>query len=389
MMKNNYNRWLTSVAFALAIALVSPLTLSSCGNDDDNDTPNEQKDDTPSSGEEAVKGVAHNEAEQVPEGTDTEERSAFIRDSIKTALLMNALCEVDAPETGEVTYTPRLGAVVNASTPTIYYSTAQSEEHAKSTYQSIVSVLREDGNGANELPNEITQGDITLTYTKGNADGELGRIIVDCPRLRNTLSAIVFLSEGAWPMNDVATPCNYLSIWQEVSTGRYYICVREAKGQTGVLMTFDGGWGEDPFNDTYWQKPFTTWTNCALQEHFGALQQGMVYNSTRFTNALKKLEDAAGRKNKTWDLLDDMFRLNRTIDFDCDYTWSKGRWWFKLNYYITVRYVRICKDYCLYLSMYCEHTKYPNKATPSYYKLFTQRDANDFKDTNKWRAIYR
>jgi len=84
-----------------------------------------------------------------------------------------------------------------------------------------------------------------------------------------------------------------------------------------------------------------------------------------------------------------MFRLNRTIAFDCDYTWSKGRWWFKLNYYITVRYVRICKDYCLYLSMYCEHTKYPNKATPSYYKLFTQRDANDFKDTNKWRAIYR
>lgn len=388
MMKNNYNRWLTSVAFALAIALVSSLTLSSCGNKDDIVIPDEENELNDGMAQE-LKGAMNNEVEKMPEGRDAEERAAFIRDSIKTVLVMNALCEVDTAETGEVTYTPRLGAAINESTPTIYYSTAQSEEHAKSIYQSIASVLQEEGLEYVEIPNEVIQGDIFLTYTKGNANGELGRIIVDCPRLRNTLSTIVFLSEAAWPTNDMASPCNYLSIWKEMSTGRYYICLREAKGQDGVLMTFDGGWDEEPFNDTYWQKPFTTWTNCALQEHFVALQQGVVNNPDRFANALKKLEESAGRSNKTWDLLDDMFRLNRPRVFDCDYAWARGRWWSELNYYITVRYVTICKDYCHFGSMYCEHTKSPEKARPSYYKLFSQKDANDFKDTSKWHAIYR
>ena len=112
-----------------------------------------------------LKGAMNNEVEKMPEGRDAEERAEFIRDSIKTVLVMNALCQVNTAETGEVTYTPRLGAAINESTPSIYYSTAQSEEHAKSIYQSIASVLQEDSLEYEEIPNEVNQGDIVLTLS--------------------------------------------------------------------------------------------------------------------------------------------------------------------------------------------------------------------------------
>ena len=74
MMKNNYNRWLTSVAFALAIALVSPLTLSSCGNKDDIVIPDEENEMNDGMAQE-LKGAMNNEVEKMPEGRDAEERA--------------------------------------------------------------------------------------------------------------------------------------------------------------------------------------------------------------------------------------------------------------------------------------------------------------------------
>jgi len=371
-------------ACLFAIAFVSPV-LTSCGSDDDDSG---EQVDSPKQGVEAdAKQREVNTSTDVPSGEDADENAAAIRESQKTALVMRALCQVDTvAET--VVYTPKLGKAIKDATPTVYYTTAADAEEAEGIYQSVVSVLQEEGKSS-AMPHEVTQGDIQLSYIAGGEDGQLGRIIVDCPRLKNVLSAVVILTPQAWPQNDIATPCNFLSIWYEVRTGRYYICVRELRGTPGVLLTFDGGWGEDQFYDSDWQDDFTVWTNCGLQDHFDALSGGMRNNPTKFKNSLDALEKAAGRSNKTWDLLDDMFTHDWERVFDCDYNWSKGRWWFGKNYYITVRYVKIKKSYCQKLSMYCEHTSWPNKARPSYYKTFNVNDVQDYKDTNKWRCIQR
>lgn len=389
MKKNILQHRLIVVASAVAMLLLLIFSLASCSDDDDN----EGQDPETERGSDATM-PEHGESDlEVPSGEapETAEEIAA-RDSMKTDMLMRSLCDVHIDEiTSAVTYTPIRGEAIHPATPTVYYAIAFNEEHARSIYESIVFVALEEGQ-KNSVPDKVKQGDIQVSYSKaGSSDGELGRISVECPRLKDVLSSIVFVSDNAWPGNDVATPCNFLSVWKEVKTGYYYLCLQEARGGKGLLVTWDGGWTDDWFTDSYWQWNFCLSAGCMHQDHYELLVGALNYNSTKFKNALHAMLDASNRKSKSSLLLDDLYYhpwINHRCV--CDYSWRHGKWWARTNYYVDLRFVNINNKSLVKYSVHYEHRDWPtDRNNSSSFKIFTQRDAAQFKDTSQWDAIYR
>ena len=150
-------------------------------------------------------------------------------DAAKTQALLEALCEID-PTTGAIGQ-PLFGRVLNSITPTITYAIANSIEEAEARYRGLLANI-DQGLTARE----IRQGDIHLTFTEGAEDGETGRIVVDCPRLSRTLTAIIFVTEARWPDNDLSAQINFMSVWRDKKTQRIYACVKPANPDTGILL---------------------------------------------------------------------------------------------------------------------------------------------------------
>ncbi len=360
------------------------IPLAGCSNDDDTDAERKPDATIPEHGESDL---------EVPQGEapETAEEIAA-RDSMKTDMLMRKLCDVDIDEvTLTEKYTPIRGEVIYPATPTVYYAIALNKEHARSIYESIALVALDEGQNT-AVPDKLKQGDIQLTYsTEGGSAGELGRISVVCPRLKNVLSSIILVSDNAWPGNDVSTPCTYLSVWKEMSTGYYYLCLQEAKGGQGLLVTWDGGWTDDWFTDSYWQWNFCLSAGCMHHEHYDLLVGALNYNNTRFKEALHAMLDYSNRQSKSSLLLDDLYYhpwVN--VRCVCDYSWHHGRWWARTNYYVDLRYVNIKNQKLEKCSSHYEHRNWPTDRTnSSSYKTFTQADAAQFKDSNKWQCKYR
>ena len=338
------------------------LTLTACSSDDDD-----------------------NKTEQ-PE-VDT--NSAVIKEAQEANMMLAGLCDIDSvPGSGTVTYTPRVGKALYSATPTIVYTVANSPEEARGIYEGIIAFVRTDSLDTTPFPSDIKRGDVRLTFGAGSGDGETGRITVDCPRVNDVLTTVVFMTDAAWPENDTASPFNFLSVWHQKSSDRYYLCVREAKGAQGVLLTFDSGWWEDSF-DSDWQGKFTLYADCAKQDVFTALGNAMQYNSSKFQKMMDNIKYAnmPHTSGKTWDLLDDFWNYpSYARYFDCDYTYYKGRYWLATNYYITVRRATIQNRNASLWQTYCEHEYYPLKNLGSYAMYFNP----DYNNKNgDWEAIFR
>ena len=314
--------------------------------------------------------------------------SAVIKEELEANMMLAGLCNIDSvPGVGTVTYTPRVGKALYSATPTIYYAVANSPEEARSIYEGIIAFVRTDSLDTTAFPSDVKRGDVHLTFGAGSGEGETGRIVVDCPRVKDVLTSVVFMTDAAWPENDVASPFNFLSLWHQKSTDRYYLCVREAKGNDGILITWESGWWEDWF-DSDWQGKFSLWADCPKQEAYTALGNAMQYNSNKF----QKMMDAMNKSNiphttdKTWDMLDTFWNYNVNRHFDCDYSYSKGRWWLATNYYITVRRATVKGRSVSLWQTYSEHEYYPLKNRGSHSMYFGQSYNNKNGD---WEAIYR
>lgn len=344
------------------LLVLTALTLASCSKDDDD-----------------------NKSEQPEEDLN----SAIIKENLEANMMLAGLCDIDSvPGGGTVTYTPRLGKALYSATPTVYYTVANSPEEARGIYEGIIAFIRTDSLDTTAFPSDIKRGDVHLTFGAGSGEGETGRITVDCPRVNDKITNVVFLTDEAWPENDVSTPFNFLSLWHQKSTDRYYLCVREAKGSPGMMITWESGWWEDWF-DSDWQGKFSLWADCPKQEVYTALGNAMQYNSNKFQSMMNAMNKSSipHTSDKTWDMLNDFWNYSQyTRYFDCDYSYSKGRWWFATNYYITVRRATVKNRSVSLWQTYCEHQSYPLKKRGSYSFYFN----NDYNNKNgDWEAIHR
>ena len=203
MKKNSFFQSFAFAALTLCAATVFTLTTVSCSKEDD----------------------ALNVMPEVPETADMQ-----AADEQKTQALLEALCEVD--DQTKAIGQPRLGRVLYPGTATISYAIANTREEAQKRYRTLISNI-EEGLTATD----VRQGDIHLTFTEGCGDGETGRIIVDCPRLQQVLTAIIFITEARWPENeDVASQINFLSVWRNKKTKQVFACVKPANPDTGYLL---------------------------------------------------------------------------------------------------------------------------------------------------------
>ena len=354
------------------LAMAMGLTLTACSSDDDDNN-----------------GTQEENAAEV----------ARIQEQMQADLMMKALCEYDSTT---ATYTSRIGEAINAPTPTIYYAIANTVEQARSRYEDIVSFLRTetsestktaDPDVASEpLPTDVTRGDIHVSFAASSADGEVARINVDCPRLANVLTAIVFIPETAWPENaDVVNPFNYLSCWREKSTGRIYICVQECKGGKGIMFTLDGGWEEDWFRQyDHWQGQFYLWKNTASYDAFRGLSDAWKYSRDKLNfmnNALQRsYPNTTTAKYMRWFVTSDVDIWN--TDYDYEVSYDHHVWWAYNCWDVTIK--RLCFYYgshniYTWSSSYT-HKEVPSKRNPSHSFDFDR--GYDRKDS-QWEAVQR
>ena len=339
----------------LVIVGALALTLSSCSNDNETAT-----------------------SEQEQEALD-----ASIRESLKTRGIMQALCQIDTLDNGKLSYTPRIGKALESATPTVYYTIGYDLEYSRQTFESIVSPVNSDWGQRLSL-DEVRQGNIHLKFSESNTPGELARITVDCPDLKDVLTEIVFITEERWPANDGASSFNLLSIWRYQN--RIYVCVRDAHAQEGIMLTFDGGWSEDWFKKySYWQGEFYLWEHTASSEAFQCLRYLLEHSYARFKQMYEKMKERVSNPSKLWSHIYE----GSSEDFDNDYTYDHGLWRFHYCYYVDINRSSIYqlddgRYYCDKYTTHYEHDNQPQKSRPSHEIRFTPGF-----NMSGWECIYK
>lgn len=312
---------------------------------------------------------------------EQEAQEAAIRESLKTQGIMNALCEIDSIENGTLTYTPRIGVALEPSTPTIFYTIGYDLTYARSTFQSIISSLNfseED----NMRINEIRQEDIHLTFSESTASGEIARIKVDCPKLKNVLTEIVFIPEERWPTNDNASPFNLLSIWKY--DGLFYVCVKKAESESGIMLNLDGVPGREEFKeDTYWQGSFSLYKPTASAEAFDCLVYLMNNRPNAYSKMVDKMIEAGG--HKMWK---DIIGGSRDATFARGFRAKSGLWCFHYCWYVDLDVTDIrgygSSHYTIHRTIHYEH-----KETPYYQRANSEIRFNTWFNKYGWECIYK
>lgn len=255
-----------------------------------------------------------------------------IREKMKTEGIMKSLCEIIEHEDGSIEYQPRIGTAIYDVSPTVYYTTAESFEEVENRYYSLIGALNSSFD-QQIRDKEITQGDIHLKFENGSSS-EIARIKVDCPRLKDILTEIVFVPSNKWPENDRPSPFLFMSVWKQLSTGRIYVCVRKAQGGRGILLTFDGGWKEDWFkNYDHWQGQFYLWENTAQSDAFEALTCSWKYNTNKFNKMYEALQKEGG---STYNMINKVIKNKGWERFDNSYSYDHHLWWAYNCYDVTV-----------------------------------------------------
>ena len=340
---------------AIVIAMVAMTGLTSCSD------------------EETHEGLSAQELATVAEPDDP--NAAAIGEKLKAELLLSALCEVDSTS-GRTVYTPHVGKALYSATPTVLYTVADTPTEAEATYQCIVSALQNES-GSATVGHDVRQDDVHLTFTAGDGISESGRIVVDCPRLKDVMTALVFVPKAAWPENDVTSPIPFLSLVRHKGNGRIYLCVREPFGCDGILLTFDGGWVDDGF-DSSWQGKFTMYKDCAKQEVFNCLGIALKTREDAMASMMQAVCDRIDGHNQTRRTLGKIYygretvldyanKYNETpkVEFDCEYSYKKGRWWLRTNYYIDKKMATFTNRVYKGTTNHYEHKQKPTKTNPS------------------------
>lgn len=350
--------------FSLFMALAVGFTCFACSDDDDDPS--------------------------VPTEEEETEEEIALREELRTAALTANLCDVDTLADGTVQYTPIIGEVLDQATPSVRYVVADSVQEARLTWGTIVSALQDSAQDLSGQ-NEVTQGDIHLTFTEGGADGQVASVNIDCDRFAEVFSRIVFITSDRWPGNDQGSPFGYLSVVKQKSTGWIYLCVRQAQqGQDGILMTFDGGvTNKNSILNTYWQGNIILWDGVATADAFIALCAAMCESRYEMTDAIAALEDYSG-KGSSFRLLLEM-GANAYVTYALNYKYKSGLWWFHRNYYVTINKITIYggkqtnyKHKFHQWSDYFEHKEnHSIVGTPPHSITFD----GDF-DTSGWETIY-
>ena len=322
-------------------------------------------------------GLQQSEAMSQNQGQEPDDPNLLmIREELKTQMLMSAICDVDSvPGSGTATYTPRIGKVLYSATPTVYYTVADTPEEAEAYYYDIVSALQ-DSTGMASIGHAVMQGDIRLTFTPGGAANETGRLVIDCPRLKDVITTLVYVPKAAWPEN-ISSPIPFMSLVKEKSTGHIFLCLREAFGCQGILLTFDGGWIDDRF-ESDWQGTFYMKKYCAKQEVFNCLGRAIETRGTAVAEMMQMVCDRIPWDNITRNVLGKLYYERETMDFDCEYSYRKGRWWLATNYYIDLYKAKFeNRKYTGYKKHY-EHKSRPSLSIPSFAIYFNaQTPVND------------
>lgn len=319
---------------------------------------------------------------------DDSKELALIRERQDAEMILSSLCKIDSVPECTVTYSPRIGEIIYLITPTISYTIANNVSQARHVYNGIVSFMCTDSLGTAQIPTEVKRGDVHLTFSTSSAEGEIARITVDCPRLKNVLTEIVFVPETAWPDNaDVSSPFNFASLWRQKTTGLYYICTKDAKGGNGQMLTFDGGWADDWFRKyDHWQGEFYLWDCTSTQEALTGLSDCMMYSSSKF----KELKDALKNRDKnsgTYKMLEILYDERRCVTFDRNYTYDHHVWWAFNCYDVTLYKTTFYSDYSVqHWSAFYTHDNTPQKSTPSHSFSF---DRSYKRYDWEWEAIYR
>ena len=294
-----------------------------------------------------------------------DDNSAVIYEKLKTQSLIANLCKIETLEGGGMRYSSRWGKQLYQIMPSTYYIGVDSLAEAENTYFSIISVLQDDIDKPIK-DYDIQQGDCQLSFKIGNQSDEIARIDIECPVLKDCLTSIVFIPLELWPENDAASPFKYLSLWRN-KDGHYYLCVREAKGDKGIMITFDGGYGEDSFKKyKYWQGEFSLYTNTASATAFECLCRALKYNRDQYNKMLQKLALQNEQKGKGA-VFSTLYNTEEWLTFDRYYTYDYGLWWAHYCYYVRVERTKFNKDAnWIHFNDYYEHKKTPTKQRPSH-----------------------
>ena len=268
-------------------------------------------------------GCSNDETLEVPTTSTPQEQIfpsdaeiAQIEEASAANMMLKALCDIDST-TGTTTYTPHVGKVLYSATPTVRYMVADSKEEAEREYTNIVAALVKDGKAQPSY--DVKKGDIHLTFVNGGNAGETARIILDCPRLRDVLTTIIFLPRAAWPENAQATtPFTLLSVWKHVPSKRLYLCVREPFGCDGIMLTLTNNNQERTYHAPF-QNDFTLYCCGASWTAFGCLADLMKYRAKSFGNMVNSLKEKVGVNDQTCRALDILWNTDSEMIFDTNY----------------------------------------------------------------------
>lgn len=269
---------LMTMSAILMMAMAAVLT--ACSNDDDNNNGTQEEDPA---------------------------ELAKIREQAQADAMYDQLCMKDTTQGADV-YVSRIGKVLHTVTPTIYYAIANSVEEARDRYESIVAVASNDSIVTSSQPDDVKRGDVHVSFAASSAQGEVARIMVDCPRLQNVVTSIVFLTDEAWPENDLVSPFNFLSLWQYTPNGNYYLTVRDSKGGKGLMLTFDSGWTVyKAVSEAGGKWNIYDNENLACLDCFKSLSSCMLYYPDRFKAMMDDFAQKGNANSKTYQVLRYLF----------------------------------------------------------------------------------
>ena len=195
--------------------------------------------------------------------------------------LLSNLCYVDVINDSTFNYRLRFGHPDDAD-PTILYFKSTYENEALSFFRSLIPIGEEK---------RLVESGNTITYTIEDA-GELqysyvgshdvvAKIEVDFQKIP-MIKECIFLSEHAWPYNDIASPFRRGAIYKNKDENRNYLCLKEYTGiyNKGIMITFDGGWSTKRIDNK------EVLINCASSYEWQLLEDLYLTKQSKFEQAL-------------------------------------------------------------------------------------------------------
>jgi len=223
---------------------------------------------------------------------DMEEELAPV-EFIHYRTVVSRFCEIDSTSNGTLVYKPHVGVVLYDTQPGTYYVAAESEQEARNSFKSDFGLYDAEDYEPGPVSNEQLSLDFgefgKITYSASDGRSEWAVVDVDLPELKDVISKIVYIPKAKWPDN-YDSPFWTGDIVRG-SNGWLYICVRPCDGQTGILMTWDGGTDWTYREDHY--KSYYRVTNCSGDDAWDALAQFYYCNVEGFKALYSKIESAS------------------------------------------------------------------------------------------------